>query len=324
MQRRRVLLLALGPAAATSERVAQVSELVPDFEVRVTLDRDEVRAVLAQVEIAAGDFPLELLPQATALRWFQQWGAGADWLLDHPEAVEMDFVLTNASGVHAVPISEHILALMLAFARQLHQALRAQARGEWVEHARHTGLFELAGKTLLVIGVGAIGARTAQLASALGMRVLGVRRNRGESVPGVERMAGPEALLQLLPQADFVVLTVPLTHETRGLIGERELHAMKREAVIINIGRGATIHEAALVRALAEGWIAAAGLDVFEREPLPPESPLWGMENVIITAHYAGLTPHYDERAFAIFLDNLRRYRAGLPLTNVVDKRLGY
>jgi D-2-hydroxyacid dehydrogenase (NADP+) len=324
MHERPVLLLGLELPAATEERLAQVRALAPEYDLRVALEPAQVERILERIEIAAGDFPLPLLPRARALRWFQQWGAGADWLLDHPEAVAMDFVLTNASGVHAVPISEHILALMLAFARQLHQALRAQMQGEWVEHTRHTRLFELEGKTLLLIGVGAIGARTARLAAALGMRVLGVRRRAGDPVPGVEQMARPERLPELLPQADFVVLTVPLTRETRGLIGERELRAMKREAIIINIGRGATIHESALVRALAEGWIAGAGLDVFEQEPLPPESPLWRMENVIITAHYAGLTPHYDERAFAIFLDNLRRYRAGLPLTNVVDKRLGY
>jgi len=131
-------------------------------------------------------------------------------------------------------------------------------------------------------------------------------------------------LLGLLPEADFVVLTVPLTHETQGMIGERELRAMKPTAYLVNIGRGGTVQERALIRALQEGWIAGAGLDVFETEPLPEDSPLWDMDNVIITAHYAGATPHYNERAMAIFLDNLRRYRAGEPLRNVVDKRLGY
>ena len=137
-------------------------------------------------------------------------------------------------------------------------------------------------------------------------------------------MIGPERLAEALPEADFVVLTVPLTPDTRHMIGERELRLMKPTALIVNIGRGGTIDEAALIRALAEGWIAGAGLDVFEKEPLPTDSPLWGMENVIITAHYAGATPHYNERALAIFLDNLRRYKAGEPLRNVVDKTLGY
>lgn len=131
-------------------------------------------------------------------------------------------------------------------------------------------------------------------------------------------------LLDLLPEADFVVLTVPLTHETQGMIGDRELRAMKPTAYLVNVGRGGTVQESALVRALREGWIAGAGLDVFETEPLPDDSPLWAMDNVFVTSHYAGLTPFYHERAMGIFLDNLRRYQAGEPLHNVVDKKLGY
>jgi phosphoglycerate dehydrogenase-like enzyme len=156
------------------------------------------------------------------------------------------------------------------------------------------------------------------------MRVIGVRRNPREPVPGVERIVGPDRLLEVLPLADFVVLTIPLTPETRHLIGEPQLRAMKPTAYLFNIGRGGTIDEVALIRGLREGWIAGAGLDVFAKEPLPADSPLWRMENVLITAHYAGATPHYNERAMAIFLDNLRRYRAGAPLRNVVDKSLGY
>jgi phosphoglycerate dehydrogenase-like enzyme len=225
--------------------------------------------------------------------------------------------------VHAIPISEHILALLLAFARGVHRAVRDQGRGEWVPYEQQQ-VFELYGKTMLLIGVGAIGERTAQAANTLGMRVWGVRRNPDDGAPGVERMFGPGQLHDALPEADFVVLTTPLTHETQGMIGEPELRAMKPTAILVNIGRGGTIQEGALVQALQEGWIAGAGLDVFETEPLPEDSPLWAMDNVIITAHYAGSTPQYMERALEIFLDNLRRYRAGERLRNVVDKRLGY
>jgi len=289
----------------------------------VTTNRAEIESLLDEIEIAAGRFPRDLLSKARNLRWLQQWSAGADWLLRYPQAASGEWVLTNASGVHAIPISEHILALMLAFARQLNEVMRAQVRHEWKPPGWQR-VFELADKTMLLIGVGAIGARTARLASALGMHVLGVRRRPTDNVPGVEAMFGPEQLLDLLPQADFVVLTVPLTHQTRGMIGEQELRAMKPTAYIINIGRGGTIQESALIRALQEGWIAGAGLDVFENEPLPADSPLWDMSNVIITPHYAGSTPHYNERALAILLDNLRRYRAGEPLLNVVDKAAGY
>ncbi|HEU5097804.1 MAG TPA: D-2-hydroxyacid dehydrogenase, partial [Roseiflexaceae bacterium] len=257
------------------------------------------------------------------LRWLQEWGAGVDWLMRHPEAAELDFTLTNASGVHAIPISEQIIGCMLAFARQLPQAIRTQARRIW-QPGKREQLFELAGKTMLLIGVGAIGERTATVAAALGMRVLGIRRNPEDRLPDVEAMYGPDQLLDLLPKADCVVLTIPLSRETQGMIGERELRAMKPTSILVNIGRGGTIQEPVLIQALREGWIAGAALDVFEQEPLPETSPLWELDNVIITAHYAGLTPQYDDRALAIFLDNLGRYRAGEPLRNVVDKAAGY
>ena len=320
----KTILLGFEPGTLSNDQLDRVRAAAPGFRVLVTRDRDEIAAALDEIEIAAGSFPRDLLPQARNLRWFQQWGAGADWLLRYPEVADLDFVLTNASGVHPIPISEHILAFLLTFARGFHHAIRTQARGEWIDQDRHDDLFELDGKTMLLVGVGAIGERTAQVAQAFGMRVLGVRRDPTVGAPGVEAMFGPGDLLDLLPEADFVVLTVPLTHETRGMIGERELRAMKPGAYIVNIGRGGTIQEPALVRALEEGWIAGAGLDVFETEPLADDSPLWGMDNVVITSHYAGATPHYDERALDIFVDNLRRYRAGERLHNVVDKELGY
>ena len=318
-----ILLLRENPDTLTAANRATIAALAPDMQLIVTDDPAQIEAVLPEVEIAAGHMTPALLARMPNLRWYQQWGAGADWLMRHPEIAARDFVITNASGVHAIQISEHILALLLAFARRLPQAMRAQLRGEWQREERQD-IFELAGKTMLLIGVGAIGERTARLAAALDVRVIGVRRDPTAPAPGIERMIGPERLAEVLPEADFVVLTVPLTPDTRHMIGERELRLMKPTAHIVNIGRGGTIDEAALIRALAEGWIAGAGLDVFEKEPLPPDSPLWRMENVIITAHYAGATPHYNERALAIFLDNLRRYKAGEPLRNVVDKTLGY
>jgi phosphoglycerate dehydrogenase-like enzyme len=319
-----ILLLGFEPGTLSDEQLDRVRATAPGMHVVVTRDRDQIEAVLDDIEIVASHFPHDLLPRARNLRWLQQWGAGADWLLRYPEAVDLDFVLTNASGVHPIPIGEHILAFLLAFARGLHRATCAQVRREWIPQDQHEDVFELAGKTMLLVGVGAIGERTAELATALGMRVLGMRRDPAAGAPGVAAMFGPDQLLELLPEADFLVLTVPLTHETQGMVGERELRAMKPTAYIVNIGRGGTIQERALIRALEEKWIAGAGLDVFETEPLPDDSPLWAMENVIITSHYAGLTPRYHERAMEIFLDNLRRYQAGVPLRNVVDKGLGY
>lgn len=319
----KTILLNFTPHEFPQAQIDQVQSILPDRRVLVTDDRAEMEACLADVEIAAGNFPRDLLLRAPNLRWYQQWGAGADWLLKTPEAAQKSWTLVNASGVHAIPITEHILALILAFARGLNLAQRMQEQHTWKKAAR-AELIELGGSTMALIGVGAIGERTAQSAQALGMRVLGVRRNPQQPAAGVEAMFSPEQLLEVLPQADFVVLTVPLTHETRGMIGERELRAMKPGAYLINIGRGGTVQTAALVRALQEGWIAGAGLDVVDPEPLPPDSPLWDMENVILTGHYSGLTPHYFERAFAIFLDNLQRYRDGQPLRNIVDKEIGY
>jgi phosphoglycerate dehydrogenase-like enzyme len=319
----RTILIDLEPDRLSDDQLEQIRTAAPDMRVLWTSDAGQIEAALDDIEIAVGGFPHRLLPRAHNLCWMQQWGAGADWLLRVPEAAEMDFVLTSASGVHAIPISEQILAYLLAFARGLHRAICAQVRHEWHRETKGT-LFELDSKTLLLVGVGAIGGRTAEVAAALGMRVLGVRRDPSLGAPGVEAMYSSEQLLDILPEADFVVITAPLTHETRGLIGERELLAMKSTAYIVNIGRGGTIQEDVLIHALQKGWIAGAGMDVFATEPLPEDSPLWNMENVIITGHYAGMTPRYDERALTIFLDNLQRYRAGQPFRNVVNKRLGY
>ena len=317
-----ILLVCLPADRLPESQLAKIQTAAPDMRVVTTTEHAEIEALLDEVEIAIS-VPHDLLARAPRLRWVQEWGAGVDWLLQHPEVAELDFTLTNASGVHAIPISEQILAYLLAFARGLPAAIRAQDSQIW-QAAKRDQLFELAGKTMLLVGVGAIGERTAVVAAALGMRVLGIRRNPAGDLPGVEAIYGADRLYDRLPEADFVVLTVPLSHATQGMIGERELRAMKPTSYLINIGRGGTIQQPALIQALREGWIAGAGLDVFDQEPLPATSPLWELENVIMTAHYAGLTPAYDQRALAIFLDNLQRYRAGEPLKNVVDKAAGY
>lgn len=319
---RTTIVIALADDALSAQQLDAVRQLAPDRDVVVTRDREKILQLLPTVEIAAGGFPRDLLARAPKLRWLQQWSAGADWLMKEPETAALDFVLTNASGVHAVPISEHIMAYLFAFARALPTAFRAQQEKRWDELDR--SVFELAGKSMLLIGVGRIGARTAEIASALGMRVIGVRRSSTENVPGVDSMHLFSELPELLVDADFVVLTVPYTSETHHMIGAQELARMKRGSFIINIGRGGTIDEAALLEALDSGHIAGAGLDVFEEEPLPADSPFWTSERVIITAHYSGSTPEYNNRGFDIFIENLRRWAAGEPLQNVVDKVRGY
>lgn len=317
------ILISMPPGSVPQADLERIYAIVLDAHVVITNREEEIEVLLDDIEIAAGHFPSHFIPRAPRLRWYQQWGAGVDWLLRHPEIAALDFILTNASGVHAIPISEHILTFLLAFARGLPSAIRAQRQHLW-QRMENSGVFELAGKTMLLVGVGAIGRRTAQVAAALGMRVLGVRRNPARAVPGIERMYSQQELETVLSEADFVVLTIPLTADTRSLIGVRAFRKMKPSAYLINIGRGGTVDEPALIQALQSGQIAGAGLDVFASELLPPDSPLWDMPNVIITAHYSGLTPYYNVRAMDIFIDNLERYIKGKPMRNVVDKMLGY
>jgi phosphoglycerate dehydrogenase-like enzyme len=225
--------------------------------------------------------------------------------------------------VHAVPVTEQILSFMFAFARNLHLNIRAQARHEWRKESM-AQVSELSGKRALVIGVGAIGSHFARAAACLGMRVTGIRRHPEKDGSGVDEVFGLGELHRELGRADYVVVILPATPETRGMFAAPEFEAMKNGAVFINAGRGSLVDEKALVSALRSGRIGGAGLDVFETEPLPSDSPLWDMENVIIAPHTAGYTPEYVGRSFEIFLDNFPRYRAGEPLHNRVDKAAGY
>ncbi len=317
------ILIGLEPDQVSQKHKTCIAELAEQYQVVYTTDREIIENLLDDIEVAAARFPRELVFSAPALRWYQQWGAGADWLMQHPEAENENVIITNVSGLHAIPISEHILAMLLAFARRLPDAWRAKKEHRWFREEVE-GVFELAGKTMVLIGVGAIGERTAELADAHGIRVIGIRRNPEEPASGVTIMDGPENLRRWLPEGDFVVLTVPLTHETRQMIGAEELAAMKKSTLIVNIGRGGTIDQEALIQALRDGTIAGAGLDVFEKEPLPQDSPLWDLDNVILTPHYAGRTPEYNRRGMDIFVENLERYVSDKPLFNIVDPSLGY
>ncbi len=317
------LLLAHRESALDPNVISQIKSLCPDYELLITKDATEIKEHLNDIEMIAGNIPVAFVKDMPKLRWLQQWGAGADWLQKHPEAKQKDFILTNASGVHPVQITEHVFALLLAFARQLPQSYEAQKQNTWKDFS-HTDVFELEGKIMLIIGVGAIGERIAKVATAFGMKVVGVKRHVKQAIEGVNTLISPDNLEQALPEADVVVLTVPLTPETQNLIAKKELELMKQDACLINIGRGGTIDEDALLKVLNEGKLRGVGLDVFEQEPLELESGLWNADRVLISPHYSGLSPRYDERAFAIFFENLKRYKAGEALINVVDKTLGY
>jgi phosphoglycerate dehydrogenase-like enzyme len=302
---------------------------------------DEVAAALAghpEIEILYSFYlPDDVLNIAPRLRWLQLHSAGADHILNHPIMVH-DVIITTTSGIHATPIAEYVFASMLAFRWQVPQWTQCQREARWPpDRWNRYARPELRGSTLGIAGYGSIGREIGRLAAAFGMRVLALRHSPGQAENGYavertgdpagaipERFFLPEQLHEMLSECDYVVVALPLTPKTEHLIGEAELRAMKPSAYLVNIARGPIVDEQALVRALREGWIAGAGLDVFEREPLPEDSPLWALENALISPHVAGFTPRYDERAAALFAENLGRYLSGVPLLNLVDKAIGY
>ena len=303
-----------------------VREIAPDYDVVRARGLEAARERAADAEIALGHPPPAFVAEAPALRWVQSWSAGLDWLLEHEAfdaAAHPDLVVTSASGVHAVPIGEHVFALLLAFARRLPSALRDQRARRWGEPQDYADVAELLGKRLVVIGAGSIGERVIRLAGAFGMSAVAVRQS-GRETPGALRTVTPDRMAGELAEADAVVAALPGTDATYRMLDANAFGAMKRGAVFVNVGRGETVDQHDLVEALQSGQVGAAGLDVVEDAPLPTSSPLWDMDNVILTPHVSGETPHYAERALGLFADNLERWRAGGDLRNRVDLEAGY
>ena len=261
----------------------------------------------------------KVLAAAPRLRWQQSPSAGVNHILT-PNFLQKDIILTNGAGVHAIPISEFVLAFMLYHAKNLRKLQTLQDEHTWV---RGISLEELADANLLILGTGNIGKAIASRAKAFGVTVWGSRRHP-KPLPDFDKIVGIDEWRSLLPAADYVVIATPLTPETKGLIDEAALRSMRQSAYLINIARGAIVDEAALLTALREGWIAGAGLDTVATEPLPPESPLWSLPNAFITPHCSALSPRLRERITQLFLDNLKRYQTDQPLRNVVDKQAGY
>jgi phosphoglycerate dehydrogenase-like enzyme len=302
-------------------------------------DRDDISAFLTgNEEIIYCAAPPRDLARAPKLKWVQLHYAGVDHLRGHP-IWNTDIVVTTASGIHAVPIGEFTFALILALARKIPKMVRLQERAEWPRNRWEllSGL-ELRGKTIGIVGYGSIGREVGRIAKyGFHMRVLAMRRTlqaprRRYSEPGVgdpegripERWFGPEEITEMARACDILVLAAPATQETRHLIGEAQLRAMKPHALLVNVARGELVDDRALVTALKEGWIAGAGMDAFAIEPLPRGHQLWHMDNVIVSPHVSGATGKYDERATELFAENLRRYLTGLPLLNVVPHDLQY
>lgn len=266
-----------------------------------------------------------VVANAPRLRWMHTPSAGLDQVL-FPALVESDIVLTNSSGVHAIPISEWVMLYILAAAKRLPELLAAQREHRWV---RDLPLQELTDQTLLILGYGAIGQDIGKRAAAFGMRVIAARRGQqGKAAPVTDRVqiVYGEEWREHISQADYVAVALPLTAQTRGMIDAATIAAMKPSAWFINIARGEIADEDALLHALQEGRIAGAGLDAFAEEPLPANHPLYRLpeSKVILTPHISWSSPHIDRRVLELFRENLRRYKAGQPLLNVVDKRAGY
>lgn len=294
---------------------------------------DEFLSQLREAEVLCSYWiPNDWRILAPRLRWLQYSSGGVDELLPTGIlAADSRVIVTTAAGINANTISEYVFGSMLMFNRTWPEMIRLQDRHVWPRSAHwyNLGGRELGEQTLGIIGLGSIGRRIAQLGKAFGMHVLAMRRTwrppaDQEHDPDVDQYYPSERLHEMLHECDYVVLSVPLTRETEHLIGEAELQAMRSHAYLINVARGQVVDEQALVRALQTGWIAGAGLDVVEKEPLVADSPLYTLPNVILTPHISGLSVHYDKRLTTLFAENLRRYRVGEPLLNRYDPARGY
>lgn len=277
----------------------------------------------------------EQLQNATKVRWIHSTAAAIHQLMI-PEIVNSNIIVTNARSVHGPVVAEHVLSLMFALAKRLPTAMRFQQQHDWGQEAmtrEEPPIRELRDCTLGLIGTGSIGGHVAAIASAIGMRVLAVRANPqkgidwlppNEATRSQHRVYGPKELHRMLGESDFVVISAPVTNSTTKLIDDQALAAMKPDAYLINVARGALVDQQALTKALQEKKIGGAALDVFEEEPLPKDSPLWDLDNVLITPHQGGIAHKLWERQYALFSQNLHRFQNGAPLKGLVNKKAGY
>jgi glyoxylate/hydroxypyruvate reductase A len=288
--------------------------------------RERWEALLDEAEILFDFGPLELAPTLATrerLRWIQGTSAGVGRFVERIGLLDSDVIVTTASGVHARPLAEFVVLAMLMFGKNTLHLTRQQREHRWERHADE----EVRGKLVCVVGLGKIGREVARLVQAFDARVVGVVRDPGARAAdelGVERLVATADVDELLPEADVVVLATPHTPQTHRLIDARRLGLMKSSAILVNVARGDVVDEAALVDALRAGRLGGAALDVFEREPLPPDSPLWDLPNVFVSPHSASTVAAENERTVELFCRNLRAYLDGAPMVNVLDKTLLY
>jgi phosphoglycerate dehydrogenase-like enzyme len=317
------LLVLSNPAA---DHLRLLNRLPGPVDILAGNDPEFVTAHAASAEVilvgpSDGDLLRMTFPLAQNVRWIHSLSAGVEKIM-FPELVESPVPLTNGKGVFTGALAEFAIASMLFFAKGLRRLIRNQQAGEW----KQFDIELLRGQVLGVVGYGDIGRESAKLARAFGMKVVAVRRRAtlSNQDPNLERTYPPEGLREMLAGCDYVLVTTPLTPQTRGMIGEAELGAMKDSAVIINLGRGPVIVESALIAALTAKRIRGAALDVFDEEPLPEGHPFYRLENVLLSPHSADHTVGWADLAMQVFIENFERFRAGQPLLNIVDKKAGY
>ena len=317
------LLVLSNPAA---EQLRLLDPLKQSVEILAGNDPEFAKTHAASADVifvgsSEGDLLRLIFPLAKNVQWVHSMSAGVEKML-FPELVESPVPLTNGKGAFTDSLGEFALASMLFFAKDLRQLVRNQQAGQW----KQFDIEMLRGQVLGVVGYGDIGRESARLARAFGMKIVAVRRRASLSHqdPDLEQTYPSDKLRDMLAISDYVLVTTPLTDDTRGMIGEAELGAMKPTAVLINIGRGPVIVESALIAALTAKRIRGAVLDVFDEEPLPPGHPFYSLENVLLSPHSADHTVGWADLAMHVFLDNFERFRNGQPLQNLVDKKAGY
>jgi phosphoglycerate dehydrogenase-like enzyme len=300
------------------DQLDELRNLSPKLDLVVVDSDEDALGDIADADAYYGFITPEALAAAKKLRWIQAPLAG----LEHyffPELVASDVVVTNMRGIYSDHLADHAFAFVLALARDFPLLIRSQVKGVWEPHEA-VQMLHLGDLTLGILGLGGIGYEVARRARVCGMRVLAVDPRRTDKPDEVDELWTPERLDDLLSRSDFVVICAPQTPETTGMIGAAQLAKMKPTAYLINVGRGVIVQLEALLEALRDKRVAGAALDVYEIEPLPPDHPLWEFENVILTPHVAGVDPYNAPRRFAVLRDNVRRFLAGEPLHNIVDK----
>ena len=304
--------------------VAELQAQFPEVAFHNAETAEEQKHAIADADVYYGWPSRDVFVAAERLRWIHCPGTGIDRITEVPELIESDVVLTNARGPHAPPMADHVIGMMVMLAHRMREMMEDQRAHRW-EQGKYSGQqAELSGRTMGILGLGDIGKAVARRAHGFGMVVYAVDKVPAPSIPGVEDVWGLDRLDELLQMSDWFVVTAPLTTESRGMIDRRRIGLLKEGARIIVISRGHIVDEGALVDALRSGRLAGAGLDAVANEPLAEDSPLWDMENVVITPHASALTPDMYAKRREIFEENLRRFLANEPFLYVCDKRTGF